>query len=124
MKKGCFAYDGLDRALHEKARLGIMTALVTRPDGWTFGELKNLCTLTDGNLSRHLEVLREAGVIDIWKGSSHGRPRTLVRLTAEGRRRFTRYLQELDRVVRDALPKAAKKGMHTRDVPPGFTPAP
>ena len=54
---GRFAYDGLDRVLHEKARLGIMTSLVTRPEGLLFGELKRLCALTDGNLSRHLDAL-------------------------------------------------------------------
>ena len=57
---GSFAYEGLDRVLHEKARLGILTALATRPDGILFAELKDLCALTDGNLSRHLQVLREA----------------------------------------------------------------
>ena len=49
---GRYAYDGLDRVFHEKARLGIMTSLVTRADGLVFGELKSLCNLTDGNLSR------------------------------------------------------------------------
>jgi len=62
--RGRFAYEGLERVLHEKARLGIMTSLVTRPEGLLFSELKRLCALTDGNLSRHLDVLREAGVVD------------------------------------------------------------
>ena len=61
-ESGRFAYDGLERVLHEKARLGIMTSLVTRPEGLLFSELKRLCALTDGNLSRHLDVLREAGL--------------------------------------------------------------
>ena len=65
---GRFAYEGLDRVLHEKARLGIMTSLVTRPEGLLFSDLKRLCALTDGNLSRHLEVLREAGLVEVWKG--------------------------------------------------------
>jgi DNA-binding MarR family transcriptional regulator len=108
MRDGCFAYDGLERALHEKARLGIMTALVTRQGGWTFVELKRLCSLTDGNLARHLEVLIQAGLVDSLKGSSDGRPRTLLRVTAEGRRQFVTYLKHLDRVVRVALPRAKK----------------
>ena len=58
-----FAYDGLDRVIHEKARLGIMTSLVARRDGLSFTDLKELCGLTDGNLNRHLEVLREAGLV-------------------------------------------------------------
>ena len=62
---GRYAYDGLDRVLHEKARLGILTALVARPDGLAFTELTRLCSLTDGNLSRHLDVLAEAGLVDI-----------------------------------------------------------
>ena len=59
---GRFAYEGLDRVLHEKARLGIMTSLVGRPEGLIFADLKRLCALTDGNLSRHLDVLRRRSV--------------------------------------------------------------
>ena len=58
---GRFAYDGLERVFHEKARLGIMTSLVGHPKGLIFSDLKELCALTDGNLSRHLQVLHEAG---------------------------------------------------------------
>ena len=78
---GRFAYEGLDRVLHEKARLGIMTSLVTKPEGLLFGELKRLCALTDGNLSRHLDVLHEAGLVEIWKGFENRRPQTLCRLS-------------------------------------------
>jgi DNA-binding transcriptional ArsR family regulator len=105
---GRYAYEGLDRILHEKARLGIMTSLVARPDGAVFVELKQLCALTDGNLSRHMDVLREAGLVETWKGYDKKRPQTLYRLTAEGRRRFVAYLEELERVIRDARPKAAR----------------
>ena len=56
---GRFAYDGLDRAIHEKARLGILTSLVAHPNGLLFSDLKELCSLTDGNLNRHLAVLEE-----------------------------------------------------------------
>ena len=65
---GRFAYDGLDRVLHERARLSIMTSLATQPDGLLFTDLKDLCSLTDGNLSRHLQVLHEAGLVEVWKG--------------------------------------------------------
>jgi DNA-binding MarR family transcriptional regulator len=98
-----FAYDRLDRTLHEKARLGIMTCLATRPDGVRFGELKRLCALTDGNLSRHLDVLHAAGLVEIWKGFEKRRPQTLCRLSAIGRQQFHGYLNELARVLRDAL---------------------
>jgi DNA-binding transcriptional ArsR family regulator len=120
---GRFAYQGLDRALHEKARLGVLTSLVAHPDGLRFGELRALCSLTDGNLSRHLDVLREEGLVDVWKGHERRRPQTLVRLTPDGRRRFLAYLEELERVVRDALPKAAGALARMRPVPPGWEPA-
>ena len=120
---GRYAYEGLDRVLHEKARLGIMTSLVTRPDGVLFTELKRLCALTDGNLSRHLDVLQEAGLVEAWRGSDGGRPQTLYRLTAEGRSRFVAYLEQLEQVVRDALPKAVKRPDRSTDLPPGWQPA-
>jgi DNA-binding transcriptional ArsR family regulator len=120
---GRFAYDGLDRVLHEKARLGILTSLVAHPDGLRFGELRALCTLTDGNLSRHLDVLREASLVEVWKGFAQRRPQTLVRLTADGRRRFIAYLEELERVVRDALPKAEHSPGRAKALPPGWQPA-
>jgi DNA-binding MarR family transcriptional regulator len=121
--KGRFAYEGLDRILHEKARLGIMTSLVTRPEGLRFSELKQLCALTDGNLSRHLDVLREAGLVEIWKGYDNRRPQTLCRLTPEGRSRFAEYLQELEKVIRDAMPRAARKPERVPEMPAGWVPA-
>ncbi len=122
-QNGRFAYEGLDRVLHEKARLGIMTSLVTKPDGVLFGELKRLCALTDGNLSRHLDVQREAGLVEIWKGFENRRPQTLCRLSVEARQRFLAYLEELEQVVRDAMPKAARRSERVPDIPPGWQPA-
>jgi DNA-binding transcriptional ArsR family regulator len=106
---GRYAYDGLDRILHEKARLGIMTSLVTRRNGRLFSELRELCGLTDGNLSRHLEVLRQAGLVEVWKGFEHRRPQTLCRLSADGSDRFAAYLDELRRVVRDASQNGSRR---------------
>src|SRR3954465_790418 len=120
---GRYAYEGLDRGVHEKARLGIMPSLVTRAEGVLFNELKRLCALTDGNLSRHLDVLHEAGLVESFRGTEGGRPQTLYRLTVEGRARFVAYLEELEQVVRDALPKAAKRPERSPDLPPGFQPA-
>ncbi len=120
---GRFAYEGLDRILHEKARLGIMTSLVTQPEGLLFSELKRLCSLTDGNLSRHLDVLREAGLVEVWKGFENRRPQTLCRLSAEGRKRFLAYLGELEQVLRDALPKASRRAERLPDLPKGWQPA-
>ena len=120
---GRFAYEGLDRVLHEKARLGILTSLVANPDGLRFSELRSLCALTDGNLSRHLDVLHDSGLVELWKGVERRRPQTLVRMAPDGRRRFIAYLEELERVVRDALPKAADAPARTRQMPPGWQPA-
>lgn len=100
---GRFAYDGLDRVIHEKARLGIVTSLATHPQGLLFGDLKEMCSLTDGNLSRHLQILQEAGLIQIWKGFKDNRPQTLCQLSDEGRRRFLEYINVLENVVTDAL---------------------
>ena len=102
-----FAYDGLDRVIHEKARLGILTSLAGRPDGLSFNDLLRLCGLTQGNMSRHLSVLEEAGFVTISKGFEARRPRTDIRLTAEGRARFLDYLSVLEQVIRDASAKAA-----------------
>ncbi|MBE9557036.1 MAG: transcriptional regulator [Proteobacteria bacterium] len=97
-----FSYDGLDRVIHEKARLGVLTSLMAHPKGLAFADLKQLCGLTDGNLSRHLHVLQEAGLVAILKGYEGNRPHTTCRLTAEGRGRFLDYLSVLEQVVRDA----------------------
>lgn len=99
---GRFAYEGLERALHEKARLGIMTSLMTHPEGLLFGDLKELCALTDGNLNRHLKVLQEAGLVETWKGVQRNRPQTLCRVTREGRARFLEYIGVLEKVIADA----------------------
>jgi DNA-binding MarR family transcriptional regulator len=100
--KAPFAYEGLDRAIHEKARLGLLTSLMVHPRGLGFGDLKQLCALTDGNLSRHLQVLQDAGLVEISKGYAGNRPLTQCRLTQAGRQRFLDYLAVLEQVVRDA----------------------
>ena len=104
-----FAYEGLDRVIHERARLSVLTSLVTHPKGLTFVDLKELCALTDGNLSRHLRVLEEAKLVEIVKGQEGNRTQTLCRLTSTGRRRFLEYLETLEQVVRDAAGAAETK---------------
>jgi DNA-binding MarR family transcriptional regulator len=99
---GRFAYDGLDRVIHEKARLGVLTSLIAHPKGLVFGDLKQLCGLTDGNLSRHLQVLQDAGLVEILKGFDRNRPQTVCRITRAGRARYLDYLAVLEQVVRDA----------------------
>jgi len=102
VEPGRFAYEGLDRAMHEKGRLAIMTSLLTHSQGLLFGDLKQLTSMTDGNLSRHLDVLRDAGLVEIWKGFEKRRPQTLCRITREGRKKFAEYLQQLEQVIQDA----------------------
>ena len=110
-ESGRFAYEGLDRVIHERARLGVLTSLMGHPKGLVFGDLKDLCGLTDGNLSRHLQVLQEAGLVEILKGYDHKRPQTVCRITPEGRQRYLDYLAVLEQVVRDAA--TAAKGEET-----------
>ena len=120
---GQFAFDGLDRVLHEKARLGIMTSLATRPAGLSFNELKQLCALTDGNLNRHLDVLHRAGLVAVEKGYEGRRPLTVCRLTAGGRERFLEYLALLEQVIRDAQPGADLAKRPRGDWSAGYAPA-
>ena len=121
-RPGRFAYERLDRVLHERARLGIMASLVTHPEGRGFSELKRVYALTDGNLGRHIDILRDAGLIEVWKGVEHRRRLTICRLSPEGRHRFLAYLDELAQVIRDAMPDASRRIDRPADPPPGFQP--
>jgi len=109
VKRAPYAYDGLDRIFHEKARLGITTSLAGHRDGLGFSELKSLCGLTDGNLSRHLAALEEAGFVALNKGYEGKRPHTRCCLTEEGRARFADYLAALEQVLRQATRASAAR---------------
>ena len=121
---GRFRYEGLDRILHEQARLSIMASLITNPNGLAFGDLRKLCDLTDGNLSRHLDVLQSAGLIEIQKEFRDRKPHTACKLTPLGSERFQLYIAELARVIKDALPhmpSQSQKALNLPfDLPPGF----
>jgi DNA-binding transcriptional ArsR family regulator len=106
-----FSYEGLDRVIHEKARLGMLTSLMVHADGLSFAELKQLCGLTDGNLSRHLQILQEAELVRIDKRFERNRPHTTCHMTAAGRKRFLEYLTVLEQVVRDAADAAEGSGL-------------
>jgi len=103
-----FAFAGLDRVMHEKARLGVLSSLIAHPKGLAFADLKQLCGLTDGNLSRHLQVLHEAGLVEITKTFEGNRPQTSCKLTRAGRKRFLEYLAVLEQVVREAAETAGE----------------
>jgi DNA-binding MarR family transcriptional regulator len=110
-----FAYQGLDRVIHERARLSVLTSLMTHPRGLSFVELKQLCDLTDGNLARHLQVLEEESMVRLTKEADAGRALTTARITASGRKRYLEYLTILEQVVRDAAslnPKDAEDQLH------------
>jgi len=120
---GRFAYEGLDRVIHERARLSLLTSLAAHPKGLAFGDLKQLCRLTDGNLSRHLRILEESGLVEITKRFRDHRPQTTCRLTAAGRRRFLDYLSVLETVVADAAATARADAAPRRGLVKGFAPA-
>jgi DNA-binding transcriptional ArsR family regulator len=91
----------LDRVIHERLRLGIVSALAGA-SSLTFGELKSILGATDGNLSVHARRLEEAGYVLCKKGFDGRVPRTEYRLTEEGRRALRRYLEHLDALIRAA----------------------
>ena len=91
-------FDKLDKAIHEKARLGIMTLLASRVS-WPFQELKAELNMTDGNIVTHLRILHEAGFIAVTK-EMLDRPQTSYSFTAKGRAAFEEYLDLLEEIVR------------------------
>jgi len=115
-RTGQYAYEGLDRVIHERARLAVLTSLVAHPGGLVFGDLRRLCGLSDGNLSRHLQVLVEAGLVESAKSFDQNKPQTRCRITEAGRARYLDYLKVLEQVVRDAAAAV------TADALPGLAP--
>lgn len=96
------ALDDLDRVFHEKARLGIMTAMAGSADGLNFNELKTVCHLTDGNLNRHLKVLVDGKVLSVRKSGQGRNTNSHYRITAGGRKAFQNYLTALETIVEAA----------------------
>jgi len=90
---------GLDETVHQRHRLGILT-ITSEADSADFGYLRDALELTPGNLSRHLTVLEEAGLVQVWKGYEGRRPRTWVKITADGRAALTAEVAALTELVR------------------------
>ena len=88
----------LDRLIHERLRLGILSALSVN-DSLTFNDLKKLLDTTDGNLSVHARKLEEAGYVGCTKSFAGRMPRTDYRLTAAGRRALDRYLDHMEALI-------------------------
>ena len=108
-------YDQLARVFHEPNRLVLMSPLASARNGLSFSDL------TDGNLSRHLKALQEAGAVQIKNSFVGVKPGTMVSITADGRRQFTSYLEALKEVLRAGEKAVAAPGAVTP--PPAGKPA-
>ncbi len=91
--------DALDRLIHERLRLGIVSALAVN-DSLSFSDLKKLMKTTDGNLSVHARKLEEAEYITCTKSFEGRMPKTEYRLTTAGRRALERYLDHMEALIR------------------------
>ena len=105
---GSLAAEDLDRLIHERIRLGIVSALAAN-DSLSFADLKDVLRTTDGNLSVHARKLEEAGYVRVLKGFEDRKPRTEYRLTAKGRRALETYLAHMEQILsaaREALERS------------------
>jgi len=94
----------LDRVIHEKGRLAIMSMLAASPE-LSFTEMRDALNMTDGNLTTHIRTLQEAGYLSITKSFQNNRPLTTCSLTAAGKKAFTSYINLLERIVQQTKPK-------------------
>lgn len=94
--------DSLERIFHEPNRMAILSVLCAARGGVPFTELRDRCGLTDGNLSRHIKTLEEAGIVRCKKAFVNDKPRTTVILTSSGAKRFQAYLDALTVVLKQA----------------------
>ncbi len=97
-------FDQLDKTIHEKARLSIMTLLAGRGE-WAFQDLKAELGMSDGNLISHLRILSAAGFVIEDRDDSGTRPRTTYKLTASGRKAFKSYVDILESIVKAMKPE-------------------
>ena len=88
----------LDRVIHEKGRLAIMSMLAASPE-LSFTELRDALAMTDGNLTTHIRALQTAGYVAVAKSFQNRRPLTTCSLTPAGRRAFTEYINLLEKIV-------------------------
>jgi DNA-binding MarR family transcriptional regulator len=94
----------LDRVIHEKGRLGIVSMLAASPE-LSFTELRDALGMTDGNLTTHIRTLQEAGYLSVTKSFQNNRPLTTCSLTPAGKKAFTRYINLLEEIVRQHKPE-------------------
>jgi len=93
----------LNRVIHEKGRLAIMSALAATPE-LSFTEMKNALEMTDGNLTTHIRILQEEGFVSVAKSYQNNRSLTTCSLTKAGRKAFTDYIDLLEQIVRQSKP--------------------
>jgi DNA-binding MarR family transcriptional regulator len=94
----------LDRVIHEKGRLTIMSMLAASPE-LSFTELRDALGMTDGNLTTHIRTLQQAGYLSVTKSFQNNRPLTTCALTAAGRKGFSNYINLLEQIIRQTKPE-------------------
>jgi predicted ArsR family transcriptional regulator len=92
-------FSKLDKVIHEKGRLSIMTLLASRTEPWPFQDLKGELRMSDGNLITHLRTLAKAGYVGSEKVEGEGRPQTQYGVTKSGRAAFEDYLKLLEQIL-------------------------
>lgn len=97
-------YFQLDRVIHEKGRLAIMSMLAASPE-LSFTELRDALAMTDGNLTTHIKALQQEGYVAVAKSFQNNRPLTSCSLTSAGRKAFAEYIGLLEKIVRQNKPK-------------------
>ena len=94
----------LDRVIHEKGRLAIMSMLAASPE-LSFTELRDTLNMTDGNLTTHIRTLQEAGYVSVTKSFRDNRPLTTCSLTTAGKKAFTNYINLLESIIQQTKNK-------------------
>jgi DNA-binding MarR family transcriptional regulator len=94
----------LDRVIHEKGRLGIMSMLAASPE-LSFTDLRDTLNMTDGNLTSHMRTLQEAGYVSVSKSYENNRPLTTCSLTTAGKKAFASYVNLLEQIVQQNKPR-------------------
>jgi DNA-binding MarR family transcriptional regulator len=94
----------LDRVIHEKGRLAIMSMLAAAPE-LSFTDMRDALSMTDGNLTTHIRTLQESGYVSITKSFRNNRPLTTCSLTEAGKKAFTGYINLLEQIVQQTKTK-------------------
>lgn len=96
------SFHQLDKVIHEKSRMAIMSMLAASPD-MSFTELRDALNMTDGNLTTHIRTLQKTGYVAVAKSFQNNRPLTTCSLTEDGKTAFAGYVSLLEGIVKAAL---------------------